>query len=234
MTVSVGLRFDILQRDNFTCRYCGKQAHETELEVDHVHPRSRGGSDDPRNLVTTCWPCNRGKGARPAPPPVLNEWTSLVGKGFVKVDESARPQALGVVLSDMGDGRCMVELRHPISGLPFIDGTWLVHKDEMVKKRGEGGWCFAQDGEAARRLWRQLACDAVSSPTVADDEVEDEGDEDSYALRLLSDSGQVPDDIPPEDEMPDFDEDGCPIEVIWGLTAAALNQLDFAEPEAAR
>src|SRR5690349_1910341 len=33
-------------------------------EVDHVHPRARGGSDDLSNLLPACVPCNRSKGAR--------------------------------------------------------------------------------------------------------------------------------------------------------------------------
>jgi 5-methylcytosine-specific restriction endonuclease McrA len=35
------------------------------LEVDHVVPRAEGGSDDTMNLVTSCFDCNRGKGAVP-------------------------------------------------------------------------------------------------------------------------------------------------------------------------
>ena len=32
-----------------------------KLEVDHVHPRSKGGSDSEDNLVTACFDCNQGK-----------------------------------------------------------------------------------------------------------------------------------------------------------------------------
>lgn len=56
-----GLRFDVLKRDNFTCRYCGAKAPETVLNVDHVIPRAKGGKDDPLNLVTACFDCNHGK-----------------------------------------------------------------------------------------------------------------------------------------------------------------------------
>jgi hypothetical protein len=55
------LRFMILERDNFTCRYCGATPPDVRLEVDHVHPESQGGSDDPSNLVTSCSICNIGK-----------------------------------------------------------------------------------------------------------------------------------------------------------------------------
>jgi hypothetical protein len=58
------IRFDVLQRDLFTCRYCGGKSPEAMLEVDHVVPLSNGGRDDMANLVTACYECNRGKGAR--------------------------------------------------------------------------------------------------------------------------------------------------------------------------
>ena len=55
------LRFEVLKRDNFTCQYCGKKHPEVELEVDHVHPVSKGGQNDVNNLITSCKDCNRGK-----------------------------------------------------------------------------------------------------------------------------------------------------------------------------
>lgn len=63
MAVSRRLRFEILKRDNHTCRYCGASAPETTLHVDHVTPVALGGSDDPSNLVAACKDCNLGKAA---------------------------------------------------------------------------------------------------------------------------------------------------------------------------
>lgn len=56
-------RFQILMRDKFRCVYCGRSPREdgVKLEVDHVHPKSKGGTDDMENLVTACWECNQGK-----------------------------------------------------------------------------------------------------------------------------------------------------------------------------
>lgn len=62
MSISSRLRFEILRRDGYTCQYCGRSAPQVTLEVDHKNPRSNGGSDDPSNLATACWDCNRGKG----------------------------------------------------------------------------------------------------------------------------------------------------------------------------
>lgn len=55
------LRWQILERDNFTCQYCGQHAPNVQLEVDHLIPREEGGDDNPKNLRTSCYACNRGK-----------------------------------------------------------------------------------------------------------------------------------------------------------------------------
>jgi 5-methylcytosine-specific restriction endonuclease McrA len=57
------VRWVILQRDGFTCLYCGAKAPYVELQVDHVIAKVNGGTDDPSNLVTTCRDCNAGKGS---------------------------------------------------------------------------------------------------------------------------------------------------------------------------
>lgn len=58
-------RFEVFKRDNFTCQYCGGQAPDVVLHVDHINPVAGGGSNDIMNLITSCEPCNLGKGARP-------------------------------------------------------------------------------------------------------------------------------------------------------------------------
>lgn len=58
----LALRFRILKRDGYRCQLCGQNAQDgVKLEVDHKHPRSKGGTDDPTNLWTLCFDCNRGK-----------------------------------------------------------------------------------------------------------------------------------------------------------------------------
>lgn len=61
MAVTKRLRFEVLRRDGFACRYCGAKAPDVELTVDHVTPRALGGQDVPENLVAACRPCNTGK-----------------------------------------------------------------------------------------------------------------------------------------------------------------------------
>lgn len=55
-------RKNILLRDHYTCQYCGKVFSPGELTLDHVVPRSRGGSSNWDNLVACCKRCNNRKG----------------------------------------------------------------------------------------------------------------------------------------------------------------------------
>jgi 5-methylcytosine-specific restriction endonuclease McrA len=50
----------VFARDRWTCQYCGND--RANLTVDHVVPRSKGGSSAWDNIVTCCAPCNRRKG----------------------------------------------------------------------------------------------------------------------------------------------------------------------------
>ena len=59
--VSKRLRFEVLRRDGHRCWYCGIDASETNLVIDHVIPLSLGGRTVPENLVAACRPCNSGK-----------------------------------------------------------------------------------------------------------------------------------------------------------------------------
>lgn len=61
--LSLKTRFEVFKRDDFTCRYCGRKTPSVVLEVDHIIPVAEDGTNDPENLVTSCFECNRGKGA---------------------------------------------------------------------------------------------------------------------------------------------------------------------------
>jgi 5-methylcytosine-specific restriction endonuclease McrA len=64
------MRFGILQRDGFRCRYCGRpgSAPGVVLHVDHVVPVAVGGATTKDNLLTACEECNLGKAARALAP----------------------------------------------------------------------------------------------------------------------------------------------------------------------
>lgn len=51
-------RNNIFKRDNHTCGYCGSKS---DLTLDHIIPKSKGGGDTWENLVTCCRSCNTQK-----------------------------------------------------------------------------------------------------------------------------------------------------------------------------
>ena len=57
-------RRNIFARDNNLCQYCGKKFPTSELSLDHVFPRSRGGKSTWENIVCACLTCNVRKGGR--------------------------------------------------------------------------------------------------------------------------------------------------------------------------
>jgi 5-methylcytosine-specific restriction endonuclease McrA len=60
------VRWDVWERDNFTCQVCQQRRF---LTIDHVIPESAGGTLDPSNLQTLCRSCNSRKGDRHAAKP---------------------------------------------------------------------------------------------------------------------------------------------------------------------
>lgn len=73
MPVSRRLRYEVLRRDNYACRYCGAGAPDVKLTVDHVIPVTLGGSDEPQNLITACEPCNNGKSSTSPDAPLVDD-----------------------------------------------------------------------------------------------------------------------------------------------------------------
>lgn len=57
-------RKNILIRDGFTCLYCGEEFPSSELTLDHILPKSRGGASSWENLGSACYSCNNAKGSR--------------------------------------------------------------------------------------------------------------------------------------------------------------------------
>lgn len=54
-------RYEVLKRAKFRCELCGVSADVRALEVDHILPRSLGGSDHEHNLQALCYSCNATK-----------------------------------------------------------------------------------------------------------------------------------------------------------------------------
>jgi len=57
-------RRNVYARDEGKCQYCGRRFPTSELTLDHVVPRSRGGKSTWENLVCCCVACNARKGGR--------------------------------------------------------------------------------------------------------------------------------------------------------------------------
>jgi|TARA_R110002096_G_scaffold143116_2_gene298740 5-methylcytosine-specific restriction endonuclease McrA len=55
-------RPNVIWRDNNTCQYCNKKFLSSDLTLDHVMPKSRGGENIWTNLVASCKKCNQKKG----------------------------------------------------------------------------------------------------------------------------------------------------------------------------
>jgi diadenosine tetraphosphate (Ap4A) HIT family hydrolase/5-methylcytosine-specific restriction endonuclease McrA len=60
------VRYEVLKAAKFRCALCGISADEKALEVDHIHPRKHGGTDDFENLQALCYSCNAMKQDRDA------------------------------------------------------------------------------------------------------------------------------------------------------------------------
>lgn len=79
-------RRNLFRRDNNRCQYCSKRPGTSELTIDHVLPRSRGGLSSWNNCVLACVPCNRRKANKlPAEahmtllqPPTEPTWTPVM------------------------------------------------------------------------------------------------------------------------------------------------------------
>ena len=62
--ISSSVRVDVLRRDNYRCVFCGRTSKSVELQIDHIVPFSKGGSNKIDNLQTLCIDCNLGKSDR--------------------------------------------------------------------------------------------------------------------------------------------------------------------------
>ncbi|MEE9514703.1 MAG: HNH endonuclease [Candidatus Brocadiales bacterium] len=77
-----GIKFNrrnIFARDGNRCQYCGSRFPTSELSLDHVVPRARGGEASWTNMVCACTECNKQKGGRTPEDAGLN----LIRRPFV-------------------------------------------------------------------------------------------------------------------------------------------------------
>lgn len=87
-------RRNIYARDHNRCQYCGKKSSPSELSLDHIIPKSKGGGASWENLVCACLKCNVKKGHR-----ALHETNMRL------ITKPIKPKRSPVVTLSLGDGR---------------------------------------------------------------------------------------------------------------------------------
>ena len=95
---SAAVRIRALKRDKYKCTYCGVSGNEAELEVDHIVPKSKGGSHHIANLTTACRKCNQKKSNRPMQATIQHcEPIGLVGLYAILLDDEGYMKYNGYV-----------------------------------------------------------------------------------------------------------------------------------------
>ena len=97
----------LLEKHDRTCVYCG--AKNVPFQIEHIHPRARGGSNAISNLTLSCGTCNQRKGTQtleeflPSKPELVRKIKAQTRKSFA---DAAQVQAIRNksirVLSDFG------------------------------------------------------------------------------------------------------------------------------------
>lgn len=76
-------KFKIAFRDEFTCQFCGDRPGNSGIEIDHLIPVSKSGSDNEENLIATCKKCNRGKSNEIVVPSLMCEGVDRLDSNWV-------------------------------------------------------------------------------------------------------------------------------------------------------
>jgi len=92
-------RRNILIRDQYRCQYCGILCSNRTASIDHIIPRSKGGTTDWFNVVLACHDCNRSKGNKSVKEagfklrskPKAPSWRELITAGHAYVDSTWMP-----------------------------------------------------------------------------------------------------------------------------------------------
>ena len=83
-------RSNIFLRDMYKCQYCSDVFERSNLTLDHVVPRSKGGDTNWENIVTCCKSCNNFKGSKDLKPinkPIKPSFTHLLNGHKLKASD---------------------------------------------------------------------------------------------------------------------------------------------------
>jgi 5-methylcytosine-specific restriction endonuclease McrA len=133
----------LLAKWQHRCAYC--LATDTRLEIDHVHPRSKGGSDRVSNLVIACRACNEAKADQP-----------------IEIFLADRPEVLA---------RIQVQLKAPLVDAAAVNSTrWRLYEElgaiGLPVEVGTGGRTRWNRGRLAlpKAHWLDAAAVGASTP----------------------------------------------------------------------
>jgi hypothetical protein len=137
MAVSKRLRFEVLKRDNHTCRYCGGTSPDVRLTIDHVVPVALGGSNDPTNLVAACADCNAGKSSVPANAPLVAD----IASDAMRWAYAMECAAAGASYLRYERDQIRTQFREHWGGFTYgynklevpIDGAWAQSVDQLLQ-----------------------------------------------------------------------------------------------------
>jgi hypothetical protein len=159
MSVSKRVRYEVLRRDGYRCRYCGTTADAVQLRVDHVVPVALGGSDDPSNLVAACDDCNSGKTSTSPDEPLVAQVSDDAIRWAAAIREAAAGIRAEGVAAELDQAWFRQQFRrhmpdaemHP--GWKNTLGSWLsagLSRDDILEM------IWAAERSKANDKWRYL------------------------------------------------------------------------------
>lgn len=126
-------RRNVFLRDEYICQYCNRRFHTTDLSLDHVVPRSQGGSLSWENIATCCKRCNGKKGSTPL---------SEIGNIGMKLNRKPRCPSQRELAAI--SGRMVPKRVHP-TWKPYLGIHQRPSKSSNVSKKKKGDEEFIDD-----------------------------------------------------------------------------------------
>ena len=109
------LREYLLQRDKHSCVYCGGASGDAILNIDHKHPRAKGGGNSVSNLVVSCRTCNEDKGAL-----LLTDWLLKTKQSKSELNKARTvrvPNIIAHKTNSLRDAAAVNATRYKIGGV---------------------------------------------------------------------------------------------------------------------
>lgn len=156
--IKKSVRFEVFKRDNFTCQYCGGTAPEVVLHIDHINPVAGGGDNDILNMVTSCEPCNLGKGAK-----TLDDRSAIARQREQLEALNERREQLEMMLSWR-------------EGLASLDDEYLGAIEEIFSDRTGCGLTDTGRGKVRQWLKRNSLADIIEALDASLDSYYKDGD----------------------------------------------------------